>query len=299
MDISSHQTPEEDRIMSRQLYRAGQAKPASKTPAPTPSRSFTPPKSATKKGSATSGDQSSSGQRILMMILLLGVGYFLLYGTPSQKRKTLIGLAVAGWLLMLGGISYCLCLPDLAEMNRERRAIFEDPSLTMDQKFDKIRDMDKNLTPSQRRQMREMGRKEMERKRNSDMYKFLTLTPEEQVAQLKKEAEEWARRREQFRKAFANRPKGGNNNKDANKNGNKGGGNGQRGGGGGPPGGWGGGGGGGGSAAASFGSRNDSVSPESRAGGAYKMGLSQQLGLNSGFGRGGGPGGGGPGGGKR
>lgn len=293
MDMSSQPTPEEDRVMSRQLYRAGQSKPAASTPSTTSSRSYTPPKSTPKKGSATSSGQSSSGQRIVLMILTLGFGYYLLYGNPNQRRKTLVGLAVAGWLLMLGGISYCLCLPDLVEMNRERRAVFEDPNLTFEQKREKIREMDANLSPSQRRQMREISRKEFTRKNNSDTFKFLQMTPEEQMAQLRKDAAEREKFFQKMRQAWGNKGnnRGGPNGGKGGQNGGKGGPNGGKGGGG-PPGGWGGGGGGGGNPAASFASREDSRSPEARAGGAYKMGLSQQMGLNSGFGRGGGPGGG-------
>src|SRR5262249_5610335 len=128
MDLSSNPSQDEDRIMQRQLYRPGQSQPA---PAATPVRS------AAKKSSSASG-QSSKGQRILLMILLLGVGYYLLYGTPSQRRKVYIGLGVAGWLLLLGGISYCLSLPDLEGLNRERMALWKDNNLSFEEKREKM-----------------------------------------------------------------------------------------------------------------------------------------------------------------
>lgn len=283
MELSSNRSQDEDRIMQRQLYRPGQSQPA---PASAPARSVA------KKSSAASG-QSSKGQRILLMILLLGVGYYLLYGTPSQRKKVYIGLGVAGWLLLLGTVSYCLSLPNLEALNRERAAIWQDKNLTPEEKMEKmeqLREKEKNLTPAQRKQMREMGFKEMTRKRNKDTFDFLKLSPEEQVAQLKKEAEEWAKRREEMRKFWAN--KGGQKgNRGNGQNGNKGG---Q--GGGGPPGGWGGGGNANADRPEGLGQRLDTRSPESRAGGLHKAAMMQQLGLFPG-GRGG-PGGGGPGGGK-
>jgi hypothetical protein len=227
------------------------------------------------------------------MILLLGVGYYLLYGTPSQRRKVYIGLGVAGWLLLLGSISYCLSLPDLEGLNRERMALWKDNNLSFEEKrekMDQLREKEKNLTPAQRKQMREIGFKEMTRKRNQDMYDFLQMTPDQQVAQLKKEAEEWAKRREEMRKFWAN--KGGQKgNRGNGQNGNKGGP-----GGGGPPGGWGGGGNANADRPEGLGQRLDSRSPEARTGGLHKMMMMEQMGL--GFGGRGGPGGGGPGGGK-
>jgi len=273
MDLSSNLSQDQDRIMQRQLYRAGQNQPA-QTSASSASK---PSSTAAAKPKPKSG--SSSGQPFL---------------TPARRRKVYIGLGVAGWLLLLGSISYCLSLPDLQGMNRERMAIWQDKNLTPEEKMAKmeqLREKEKNLTPAQRKQMREMGFKEMTRKRNKDTFDFLNLSPEEQVAQLKKEAEEWAKRREEMRKFWAN--KGG-------QNGNRG--NGQNGGnrggpgGGGPPGGWGGGGGADRDRPEGLGRMLDSRSPEARAGGLHKAAMMEQLGLFPG-GRGG-PGGGGPGGGK-
>lgn len=263
-----------DKVMQRQLYRAGQNQPApaSDSPASQPS---SPAAAKPKRAPASSGDKK--GRTIL---------------TPSQRRKALIGLAVAVWLLFLGSISYCLSLPDLEGLNRERMALFQDKSLTAEErreKFEQLREKEKNLTPAQRKQMWEMTRKEMTRKRNKDTFDFFKLSPEDQVAQMKKEIAEWEKRRQEMRKMWANKGgKGGN--RGGGQNGGKGGGqNGGRGGGGGPGGGPGGGG-GDTNAAADFGRREDTRSPESRAGGLYKMRMMQQMG---GFGGGrGGPGGG-------
>ena len=73
-------------------------------------RAWSPAKSRAKKSSAASGDKSSKGERTFL--------------TPSLRRKALIGLCVAVWLLLLGSISYCLFLPDLDALNRTRMRIF-------------------------------------------------------------------------------------------------------------------------------------------------------------------------------
>ncbi|HEY7329772.1 MAG TPA: hypothetical protein VH592_19210 [Gemmataceae bacterium] len=292
--------------MQRQLYRPGQKnEPAAKTSAPTPASGMFKPSAPAKAKSApkSSKDKTAPGDRLLLMILMLGVGYYLVHGTPSQRKKTLVGIGVAVWLLMLGAVSYCLFLPDLDALRQERRALFADKSLSPEErkeKFAELREKEKNLTPGQRKQMWEMDIKEMTRKRNKDSFDFLKLSPEEQVAYLKKRDEEWQKRREEFRKMFGDKGPGG---KGGNKgNGNAKGGNGNNGpgggGGGNGPGGWGGGGGGfgGGGGNAAQAARLDSSSPESRAGSNYQRMLSAQLGLGGG-GRGGG-GGGGPRGGR-
>jgi hypothetical protein len=300
MDFQANRSDEEDRVMQRQLYRPGQSnQPAAKTPpVPTsgPFKPSSPPPAKAKSAPKSRTDKTAPGDRLLLMILLLGVGYYLLYGTPSQRKKTLVGIGVAVWLLMLGGISYCLFLPDLDDIRQERRAIFMDKSLSFEEKREKVREMESNLTPGQRKQMREMDFKEMTRKRNKDMYDFLKMTPEEQVAYLKKRDAEWQKRREEFRKMFGDKgpgSKGGGKGNGNNKGngGNNNGGPGGGGGGGGPPGGgWGGGFGGGGGGNAAQAARLDSSSPESRAGGMYQRSLMQQMGLGGG-GRGGPPGG--------
>lgn len=279
MDISSNRSSDEDRVMQRQLYRPGQ------TPA-APPKGATPARSTATKATSTGAPgrgaaKTGGGKNILPMILLFGVGYYVLYGNPNQRKKALIGLAVAGWLLLLGGISYCICLPNLEDMRTQRRAIFEDDKLSFEEKRDKIREMESKLTPSQRRKMRDLDRREWTRKGNVRTVDFLKLSQAEQDAQLTKEAEERAKRWEKMRKAWGNKGprgnRGGNNgNKGTASNGNKGGG-GRQGGGG-----WGGGGGGG--AERDISMLNSGSSPESRAGGEYKRGRAQQLGLNKGFG---------------
>lgn len=325
MDLSSDPSQDEARIMERQLYRPGQTPAAPKTTAPA-TRSFAKPSTptATKRGSGAAGDKkSSTGKRLILMLLLLGFGYYLLYGTQSQRKRTLIGLGVTAWLFLLGGISYCIFLPDLDSLAKERGAIWEDKNLTIEQKFEKFRAVDKNLTASERRQLWEKGRQERMRRENGDMHKFAHMSPEEQVAYVQKKAKEDEERRQQFRAMFANRGNQGRGSGSRGNGGNGGNGGGNRGGaagggnggaaggggaggggggqatanrGGGGPGGGGGGGGGGWGRGGSGADRNqrsrsrlDFSSPESRAGRAYMRGMQQQMGITGG-GRGG-PGG--------
>lgn len=316
MDLSSEPSSDEARIMERQLYRPGQTPPAPKTPTPTPSRTVAKPSlPATKRSSGSASDNPSKGKRILLMLLLGGFGYYLLYGTPTQRKRTLVGLGAAVWLFMLGGISYCIFLPDLNQVVQDRRAIFEDPNLTWEQKREKSREIDKSLTPDQRQQVREIDRKQRERKGNADMHAFLQMTPEEQVSYLKKRDEEWKQRRQQRGGPRGGGPRGGGGAAPvgggapggggaAMVGGGPGGGRGGPGGGGpggggavargpGGPGGGGPGGPGGGGGPGGPGGRGrlDFSSPESRAGRSYQFGLMRQMGMGP---FGGGPGGGGP-----
>lgn len=260
MDLSSNPSQDQDRIMQRQLYRAGQNQPApaSASPASKPSSS-----AAAKPKRAPGSSGANQRQPIL---------------TPSRRRKALIGLGVAAWLLLLGSISYCLCLPDIEGIAHEFRAL-RDPNLSPEERREKFKELDSKLSqlsPDQRKQVFQTSFKEMMRKRNKDTFDFFKMSPEDQMAQLKKEAAqraEWMKRREEMRKARAD--KGGNN-------GNRGGG--------GPRGGWGGGGGPGGGDPGGF---LDRSSPEARAGGLYKMRMMEQMGVGPGGrgGRGGGRGG--------
>src|SRR5262249_20379114 len=67
----------------------------------------------------------------------------------SRRKRIRRALAIIAWLLLLGGISYYLCLPDLDEVSRKLKAIREDPNLTMQQKFEKSQEIYSTLTPSQ------------------------------------------------------------------------------------------------------------------------------------------------------
>jgi hypothetical protein len=324
MDLSSQQSQDEARISERKLYRAGQTPAAPKSPAVTPARSPAKPampalKSPLKSQVKATSGKPSTGKRILLVLLTLGVGYYLLFGTQTQRKRVLIGLGVMAWMLMLGGISYCLSLPDLEQIAKEQRAVWSDPNLTFDEKREKFKEINSKLTDGERRQMREIGMKERERKGNADMYKFLQLSPKEQVEQLKSQD---AARKQKFQQwASKNRPSGGQGGGrgaggggagggggvamggGAGGGGGKGAGGGGAGGagmnrGGGGAGGGGAGGGGGGWGRGGGGDRNvksrsrlDNSSPESRAGRSYQRGLNNQLGLGGGFGgpRGGGP----------
>lgn len=272
MELSGNRSQDEDKVMQRQLYRAGQNQ-AAQTSGSAPSKSSSP---AAAKPKSSSGKSSSERPGLL---------------TPGQGRKVFIGLGVAGWLLLLGSVSYCLFLPDMEKEAHDRLALFSKmrdmTSEERREKFEEFREKEKNMTPAERDQMRKLMGKEMNRKRNKDSFDFLKMSPEEQVAQLKKESEEWAKRMEERRKMRGD--KGNRGNRGGGQNGGKGGG----GGGGGPPGGgWGGRGGGGGDTDRpdALGKSLDSRSPESRAGGAYRAALMQKMGI--GFGGRGGPGGG-------
>lgn len=110
--------------------------------------------------------------------------------TSNRRKKLLRALAVLAWLLLLGFISYCLFLPDLGEVSRQLRAIREDPNLTIGEKFEKSREIYSKLTPGQGRQVFQNDIKKMHYERNAEMQRFLKMSPEEQVAYLKKQAEE-------------------------------------------------------------------------------------------------------------
>jgi hypothetical protein len=322
MDLSSNPSQDEARIMERKLYRAGQTQPAPKTPAPPPPRTLTKPslppavpmRSLGTKPGAAANEKQSSRKRLLLMILLLGFGYYLLYGTPSQRKRTLIGLGVAAWLLMLGSISYCLCLPNFEGAGRNLAAMRDDPNLTEEERREKFRETMAGLSDAERRKVFEGLRDQMVRKGNSEMSKFLKMSPEEQVAYLKKRDEEAKQRRAQRDAARnggsrggggggANGGRGGAAGGGANGRGAGGGGANGRGAGGsgagagnrgGGPGGGGPGGGGpgGGGPGGGFGGRGgpgggnvgrrarlDNMSPESRAGFQYQRGMSRAMGL--------------------
>jgi uncharacterized membrane protein YgcG len=307
---SDNQSAEEARIAGRQLYRAGEPKPAPKPAAPTPmaftpAKPLSPPPVAKRPAAAKSGEMTK-GKRIALMILMLGFGYYLVYGTQEQRKRTFRGLAVVAWLLLLGGISYAVFLPNPKKILHELQSIQQDPNLTREEKREKSRELITNLAPSQRREVFQVGMKERERKANADMQVFLSKSKDEQVAEMKQRVDrmkEWDQRRQQR----------GNNN--ARGGGGGGGGNVAGGGGGGGPGGGGGGGGGwGGPGGGGFGgpgfgggfggpgggwgggggpgggggrggndnvaqrARLDNSSPETRAGRSYQFGLMQQLG---------------------
>jgi hypothetical protein len=143
------------------------------------------------------------------MLLSLGVGYYLLYGSPTQRKRALVALGVIALLLMLGGISYYLCLPDLEGMARDHRAILQDPNLTWGEKREKIREMDSRLTPAQARQVFQIEHKQRARELNAEMHRFLQMSPEEQAAYLKKRDRERNQFRQQGGSLRGEGPRGG------------------------------------------------------------------------------------------
>jgi hypothetical protein len=111
----------------------------------------------------------------------------------SKKRKRkriLVALIVAAWLFLLGFISYCVCLPNLKEASASLKAIREDPNLTPEQKVEKMREIYAKLTPSQGRQVFQNDKKKWHHEQNREMQAFLKMSPEEQVAYVKKMEEE-------------------------------------------------------------------------------------------------------------
>jgi hypothetical protein len=82
MDLSSQRSPDEDRAMQRQLYRAGDPQAVPKAPAPPASALANPipvPAGVAAQGVGATGgkaasDRSSRGKRLLLMLLSLGVG---------------------------------------------------------------------------------------------------------------------------------------------------------------------------------------------------------------------------------
>lgn len=114
--------------------------------------------------------------------------------SSSRWKKALIALGAAAWLLMLGSISYYLCLPDLDETSRSLRAIREDPSLTPEEKFEKSREIYAKLTPAEGRQVFQDDFRKWHHERNAAMQKFLKMSAEEQAAYVKKQDEERKRR---------------------------------------------------------------------------------------------------------
>lgn len=191
MDFSSEQSADEARIMERQLYRPGQTPAPPKTSATTRVPAKKPSVSVTKSSSgATDPAKAAARKRLLLILVMGGFGYYLAFGTPPQRKRVLVGLGVAAWLFLLGGISYSLFLPDIKETARNLAAIREDPNLTPEQKREKSREVFSNLTEGQRQQLFENFRKERDRKGNVEISKFLKLSPQEQIAYVKKQEEE-------------------------------------------------------------------------------------------------------------
>jgi hypothetical protein len=160
MDPSSQRLQDEERTMQRELYRPGQSQSAD---APT----------------VRVGAQEGKAK------------------PASRRKRVLTALAVAAGMLMLGGISYWICLPDLDEVSRKLRAIREDPNLTPEQRLEKSREIYSKLTPSEGRQVFQNDFKKWHYEKNAEMQKFLKMSPGEQRAYVKKQDEERKQHRPQ------------------------------------------------------------------------------------------------------
>lgn len=269
MNVSPEPSPDESRVRERQLYRPGQIQPAPKPAAsarPLAKAALPPP----KRPARTPSDKP-----------------------PLLQRRLVRGVLAAAWLLMLGGVSYCVFLPDPVEEARrdmragfeEMRAVSENKDLTQEQKREKFQEIREKiqgirgrLTSQQRLNLFMSPERRVQL--HDDMEAFFKLPPEQQAAQLRKEVLEWEKRRAQWRARWR-----------ANGGGRRGPGRGGPGGRGGPRGGgWGGRGGGGGV------SPFELIPPETRQQMRLKrsmMGkMRQKMGIKSGRGfggRGGGP----------
>lgn len=107
----------------------------------------------------------------------------------TWKKRILRALCAILFLLLLGGVSYWLFLPNLEDLARQRRAILDDANLTWDQKIEKIRDMDSKLTPEQSKQLSQIDFRRATHARNAEMHRFLQMSPEEQAAYIKREGQ--------------------------------------------------------------------------------------------------------------
>jgi hypothetical protein len=307
MDFSLDPKQDEARVAQRQLYRAGQSKPA---PKPAEKPALPMPTSSIAKSTLTKSKPSIAGKSDKSAASK---------GGQSPRRKNIIrGLLVALGLLVLGGVAYCIFRPDPVEVaKQDLAAIWKDPNLKGKERWEKSKEIMSGLSEKQKMDMSK-ERREKEREKLSSFFK---LSKEEQVAKMKKDILEGEKRRAEWQaKRAAN---GGGAGQRGGRTGGAGGGNGQgagaggRGGAGGAGGGAGvggrggaggaGGGAGAGGAGAGFGGRGggdrnqrqknrlDSSDPESRAQRSLYRGMQsqmrQQMGLPTGRG---GFGGGGP-----
>jgi hypothetical protein len=110
--------------------------------------------------------------------------------SSKRRKKALLALGLLAWLLLLGFGSYFLFLPSLDEVSQQLRAIREDPNLTPQEVLEKSREIYSKLTPRQGQRLSENDFKKMAHERNREMQEFLKMSPEEQLAYLKKQAEE-------------------------------------------------------------------------------------------------------------
>ena len=300
MDLSSEPSRDEARIMERQLYRPGQTQKTAQT-----SPSTTPTRTPAKPSFGASKSSSAAKKRL----------------SPETHKRLLRGLLIAAWLLGLGGISYCVFLPDpVDEAKRELKLVFEDQNLTREQRREKLQEITAGLTDKQRFEVRKPPQEFVE-KRREERNAFFKLTPEQQIAETKKRILEDEKRRAEGGGGRGGRGSGGGaggsgaggggagGNRGGATGGNRGGaaggaggnrggpgGGGPGGGGPGGPGGPGGGGPGGWGGGNGAKNRLDMMDPESRAQMGYMRGLNSQVRDSMGLPPGRGFGGGGPGG---
>lgn len=113
--------------------------------------------------------------------------------SANRRKNILLGLGVAAMLLLLIGLVYYLCRPNLDAIAQELRAIREDPNLTPEQKLEKSREIYEKLTEDQRRQVFQNDFRKWHHERNAEMQRFLKMSPEEQKAYVKQRDKEQKR----------------------------------------------------------------------------------------------------------
>lgn len=183
MDLSSEPSRDEDRIMERQLYRAGQ------TPA-------APKPSAARPGSSSSLPQSKS----------LSVKKD--EAIPLIQRRLVRTALCAAWLLFLTGASYCVFLPDpVDEAGKQLKELWGDRNLTREQRKEKAEQILGNLSDRQRYNL--LSPAEMRVKAHDEHAAFFKLSRSEQEAQLKQEILDFQKQMEEARANGGRWPGGG------------------------------------------------------------------------------------------
>ena len=165
MSPEQERLQEETRIAERPLYRAGQTQPAPKaTPkvkAPSIAKPSMPKAKATVPGKsgplskAASGPPSKTKRALLFLLLFVllgGVGYYAIFSAnPATRRRVRVGLLTALALLAMGGISYCIFLPDpVEEAKRDLAALWNDETLSREEQFKKSREIVSGLSEKQK-----------------------------------------------------------------------------------------------------------------------------------------------------
>lgn len=182
MDLSSDPSREESRIIDRPLYRAGQAQSLPKPPGGRPPAVTSP-----------SAKRPSSGKSNPL---------------PLLQRRFVRAILISLWLLFLATGSYCVFLPDpIKQAEQAMRAVWEDPNLTRQEKWERSKQISSTLTDKQRMDMSMPPERRV--KFHDDHEAFFKLSPEQQQAQLKQELLDFQKRMEEMKANGGRWPGGG------------------------------------------------------------------------------------------